>query len=146
MDMRGTITPLVDALARGTAAGASARARRSAREAAESLDSLARGRPEDCAALVADARVVPALAAAICSRHADGAVVAGAAYAAATLVAEGPAAARREQQDALVRLGALEAAVRRLSEGGRAAAALVATLVVGRPDVASAAVAAGALP
>jgi hypothetical protein len=149
MDMRSTIAPLVDALARGTAAGASAAARRGAKEAAESLDSLARGRPEDCAALVADGRVVPALAAALCSRHADGAVVAEAAYAAASLVANSPAAAKREQQDALVRLGALEAAVQRLSAGGscvHAAAALVATLVECQRDVAGAAVAAGALP
>jgi hypothetical protein len=66
MDIRSTTTPLLDALARGTAAGASAAAKRDAAEAAACLDS---------AALAADARVVPALAAAACSRHADGAVV-----------------------------------------------------------------------
>jgi hypothetical protein len=72
-----------------------------------------------------------------------------AANAAASLVEGCPAAAQREQQDALVRLGALEAALQRLSAGGscgHAAAGLVAILVLGRPDVAGAAVAAGALP
>jgi hypothetical protein len=61
-----------------------------------------------------------------------------------------PAATRRAHQDYLVRLGALEVAVRRLGAGGRgggAAATLVGSLVKDRPqDVAVAAVAAGALP
>jgi hypothetical protein len=65
------------------------------------------------------------------------------------LVRDCPAAARREQQDSLVRLGAMDAAVRRLSAGGRcggAAATLLGALAEGRPDVAGAAVAAGAVP
>jgi hypothetical protein len=149
MDMQDTIT-LLDALARGAAAGASAPAQRRAAEAAESLARLAQCRPDICAALAADARVVPALAAAVCSRHADGAVVEAAMAAAAYIVEGCPAAARREQQNSLVRLGALQAAVQRLSAGGRsglAAARLVGSLALERPDdLARAAVSAGALP
>jgi hypothetical protein len=147
--MRGTITSLLNDLA-GSAAGVSASARRGATEAAERLALLARGRPADCAALVADGRVVPALAAAVCSRHADAATVEQAMAAAGDLVRYCPDGARRQQQDALVRLGVLDAAVRRLSAGGRcggAAAYLVGPLVGDRPDdLARAAVAAGALP
>jgi hypothetical protein len=143
-----SIAPLLGALARGATAGADAETQRGAAEAAASLDRLARS-PADCAALAANARVVPALAATLCSRHADGAVVDKAMYAAANLVWNCPAAARREQQDSLVRLGALEAAVQRLSAGGGAgcaAACLVGALVQHRPEVAGAAAAAGALP
>jgi hypothetical protein len=147
MDMRDRITTL-EALARGAAAGATARARRRAAEAATSLARLAQGSPADCAALVADARVVPALAAAICSRH--GAVAQEAMAAAGCLVAGCPAAARLPQQEALMRLGALEAAVEHLSAGGRRgsmAAYLVACVAGDGPeDAAGAAVAAGALP
>jgi hypothetical protein len=147
MDTLGsTITPLLDALARGAAAGASAAAQSASGDAAATLARLARANQ---AALVADGRVVPALAAAICSRHADGAVVARATMAAADLFQHCPAAARRQQQDSFVRLGALQAAVRRLSAGGYcggAAACLVGYLADGREDVAAAAVAAGALP
>jgi hypothetical protein len=143
-------TRLLDALARGAAPGASAAARRRAQEAAQTLSDLARGGGADCAALVADAGVAPALAAVICSRHADGAVVGEAACTAADLTGHCPAAARRELQDALVRLGALEASVQRLSLGGfcgGTAARLVGALVEDRPgDIAVAAIAAGALP
>jgi hypothetical protein len=149
MDMRGTITPLLDALARGAAAGAPVRAQRHAADAAAGLARLARDSPAECAALAADARVVPALAAAS-SSHADGAVVEAAMVAAAKLVSGCPDAAMREQQASLVRLGALEAAVQRLSAGGSvggAAALLLGALAKDRPeDVAAAAVAAGALP
>jgi hypothetical protein len=72
MDQRASLSQLLDALARGAAAGATAAERRGAMAAAESLRCLA---PANCTSLLADARVGPALAAAICSRHADGAVV-----------------------------------------------------------------------
>jgi hypothetical protein len=150
--MQGTISqraaPLLDALARGAAAGAGARAQRRAADAAASLADLPRGGPEDYAALAADGRVAPALAAAICSRHAC--VAEAAMAAAAELLSSCPAAAKAEQVDALVCLGALQAAVRRLSAGGRGggvAAFLVRALALGRPDdVVGAALAAGALP
>jgi hypothetical protein len=151
MDVQGTITPLLGALARGIAAGAQAAARRGAADAAASLARLAHDRPPaSCEALAADGRVVPALAVAICSRHADGAVVEAAMVAAANLLAGCPAAAKAEQQASLLRLGALEAAVQRVSAGGRvgrAAAFLVGALAEGPSEaVARAAVAAGALP
>jgi hypothetical protein len=107
-----------------------------------------RAAPTQCAALLANARAVPALAAAVCSRR--GAMVEQAMVASAQLVFDSPTAARRGLQDTFVRLGALEAAVQRLSAGGRvggAAAGLVGASADGRPnDVARAAVAAGALP
>jgi hypothetical protein len=151
MDTRGT---LLDALACGAAAGATGRRRaaeqRGAEDAAITLAVLARGRPDNCAALVADARVVPALAAAICSRHADGAVVEAAMFATAIIVSYCPAEATGEPVDSLVRLGALDAAVQRLSAGGRfggTSAFLIKALVQERHEgVAGAAVAAGALP
>jgi hypothetical protein len=110
------------------------------------LRHLAIAAPADRAAVVDDARVFPALAAAICSHHADGTVVEAAGLVSRCI----PGEARAERQLSLVRLGALDAAVRRLSAGGRvgaAAAFLVGALADGRPDdVAAAAVAAGALP
>jgi hypothetical protein len=145
MDGRGT--PLLDALARAASAGAGATdAQRDAW-----LICLNRGSHLNYGMLAADPRVVPALAAAICSRHAADAVVEQAMGLAADLlaVAHCPAAARRAQQDSLVHLGALRAAVQRLSAGGRvggAAAALGGALADERPEVAGAAVAAGALP
>jgi hypothetical protein len=146
----GVAAPLLDALARGTAAGAGETAVVCAVSAAACLQTLASGGPASCAALLRDARVMPALAAAIGSSHADGEAVAWAMAAASGLLSACPDAARHEQQDSLARLGALEAAVRRLSAGGfcgGAAALLVGTLALARPDdLASAAVAAGALP
>jgi hypothetical protein len=90
MDAPGTISPLLDALARGAAAGATAAQQRAGADAAGALARLAGGSPADRAALAADALVVPALAAAICSRDADGAVVAQAMVAAVALFHTAP--------------------------------------------------------
>jgi hypothetical protein len=87
--------------------------------------------------------------AATCSRDADGAVVEHAMNAAAALLLDCPAAVKAEPQDALVRLGALSAAVQRLGAGGTrsgAAATLVGALAERRPELAGAALAAGAVP
>jgi hypothetical protein len=134
-------------LARGVAASAAVMARRGAAEDAAPLARLARRGTR--AALVADARVLPALAAAICSCHAADDADAEAAmwFHLATCSPFGEAT--RELQDSLVRLGVLEAVVRRLSAGGscgQAAALLMGCLVEDRPDVAAADVTAGALP
>jgi hypothetical protein len=118
MDMSRAIAPLLDALERAAAEGASEPAQRDAMIAAARLADLARDRPDNCAALVADARVVPALAAAICSRHADGAVVEAAMAAAGDLIEGCPDAAVFELLEALVRLGVFEAAADFVDEQG----------------------------
>jgi hypothetical protein len=150
MDVRGKIATLLDAVARGAAAGADAAAVHGAHKAAKRLAKLALDRHAECGAVVAEGRVIPALAEMICGRAADGAVVEQAMHAASCLLMFCPDEARREQGDDLVRLGALDAAVERMSAADRGdslAGSLVGSLAEGRCDaVARAVAAAGALP